>query len=69
MFYSFLLTGQCVDDGTFDLVVKKAGTCTRADLTALIAKWESSRHGLMHEYREVALYYLNKKLSRMNASA
>jgi len=52
-----------------EVLGKKAGTCTRADLTALIAKWESSRHGMMHEYREVALYYLNKKLSRMNASA
>ena len=54
-------------DAVTTVLGKTTGACTRADLTALIAKWENiDSDGMMKEYRDIATYYLNKKLSRMS---
>ncbi len=49
-----------------EVLRKKAGQRTRSELTALIAKWKESPDGMMHEYLDVALHYLNLKLRKMS---
>lgn len=58
---------KSVWDAVTIVLGKTTGACTRAHLTALIAKWDNTNSdGEMKEYRDVATYYLNKKLSRMS---
>ena len=52
-------------DAVTTVLGKTAGACTRAHLDALIKIWNKiTPDREMKEYRDVAIYYLNRKLSR-----
>ena len=53
-------------NAVIEVLGKENGPRTRADLTALMDKWKKITGGRKREYLGVALYFLNKKLSKVS---
>lgn len=57
---------RAVIDAVLEVLGKKTGTRTRAELEKLIKEWQTLQNQMFREYCGVAIYFLKKRLARCN---